>query len=98
MIQLNPPIPLMTPEGPALAHFLLDYGPESDLFWTVFVDGTGECWTFNNRDIRACKNVTLGRGHISGPHRSANSSTGVAAPGSAVAMNGRYHGPAQPVD
>ena len=29
--QLNPPIPLMTPKGRAMAHFLIDYGIENDL-------------------------------------------------------------------
>lgn len=61
MLQLNPPLPMITPKGNALAHFVLDYGPEFDLHWTVFLDSNGECWTFNNREIRACKNITLGR-------------------------------------
>lgn len=30
MLQLNPPLPLNTPKGPALAHFVLDYGPIND--------------------------------------------------------------------
>ena len=52
---------MITPKGNALAHFVLDYGPEFDLHWTVFLERNGECWTFNNREIRACKNITLGR-------------------------------------
>lgn len=59
--QLKPAIPLNTPKGSALAHFLIDYGQESDLYWVCFIDETGECWTFNNKDIRAQKNITLGR-------------------------------------
>lgn len=59
--QLNPPLPLETPRGKGLAHFLIDYGPEFHLMWTVFIDATGECWTFQNPEIRATKNVTLGR-------------------------------------
>ncbi|WP_199099113.1 hypothetical protein [Dyella sp. ASV21] len=61
MIQLNPPLPLATPKGDGYAHFLIDYGPESDLYWTVFITGTGEIWTFANREVRATKNITLGR-------------------------------------
>ncbi len=61
MIQLNPPLPLMTPKGEGLAHVLIDYGPESDLYWTVFITATGEIWTYANRDVRASKNITLGR-------------------------------------
>jgi len=63
--QLNPPLPIRTPKGPALAHFLIDYGPESNLFWVCFINSTGECWTFANPDIRADKNITLGRDYIS---------------------------------
>jgi hypothetical protein len=61
MLQLNPPLPLNTPKGEGFAHFLIDYGPESDLYWTVFITETGEIWTFSNRDVRASKNITLGR-------------------------------------
>lgn len=61
MLQLNPPLPLNTPKGEGFAHFLLDYGPESDLYWTVFITETGEIWTFANREVRASKNITLGR-------------------------------------
>lgn len=60
MIQLNPPIPVMTPNGAGFAHVLADYGPEYDLLWVVFQD-TGECWTWRNSDIRAQKNITFGR-------------------------------------
>ena len=59
--QLNPPIPLETPRGKALAHFLIDYGPEYDLLWVCFDDATGECWTWNNSMIRAQANITMGR-------------------------------------
>jgi hypothetical protein len=65
VIQLNPPLPLDTPKGKGLAHFLIDYGPESHLMWTVFLDATGECWTFQNPEIRASKNISLGRTKIS---------------------------------
>ena len=63
MLQLNPPLPLDTPKGEGLAHVLIDYGPEADLYWTVFINATGEIWTFANRDVRASKNITLGRTH-----------------------------------
>jgi len=61
MQQLNPPLPMNTPKGEGFAHFLIDYGPESDLYWTVFITATGEIWTFANREVRASKNITLGR-------------------------------------
>jgi hypothetical protein len=61
MIQLNPPIPVDTPNGKGLAHVLIDYGPEFDLLWVCFIDQTRECWTFNNRSIKAQPNITMGR-------------------------------------
>lgn len=61
MIQLNPPLPVNTPRGTGLAHFLIDYGLEHDLVWVVFIDDTGECWSFPNPQIRAQKNITMGR-------------------------------------
>lgn len=64
MLQLNPPLPMLTPKGEGFAQFLIDYGPESDLYWTVFITSTGEIWTFSNREVRASKNITLGRTHV----------------------------------
>ena len=61
MLQLNPPIPMNTPKGEGFAHVLIDYGPESDLYWTVLITATGEIWTYANRHVRASKNITLGR-------------------------------------
>lgn len=64
ILQLNPPLPLDTPKGSALAHFLIDYGPESDLYWVCFNDKDGECWTWSNKYIRAQKNITLDRTYV----------------------------------
>ncbi len=61
MIQLNPPIPMNTPKGEGFAHLMLDYGPESDLYWVVMITTTGEIWTYANRYVRGSKNITLGR-------------------------------------
>ena len=65
IIQLNPTMPLITPKGTAIAHFLIDDGIENDLKWVCFQDETGECWTWNNRHIRVQKNITEGRENIS---------------------------------
>lgn len=67
MLQLDPPIPMVTPKGEGFAHILLDYGPESDLYWTVLITETGEIWTYANRHVRAAKNITLGRTHPRAP-------------------------------
>lgn len=60
IVQLNPPIPVMTPKGKALAQLVIDYGPEHDLLWVCFQDD-GECWTWDNTKIRAQTNVTMNR-------------------------------------
>jgi hypothetical protein len=67
MIQLNPPIPLLTPKGKALAHFLIDYGPEEHLLWVCFQNDTGECWTWPNDKIKAQANPTMGRPTVIAP-------------------------------
>jgi hypothetical protein len=61
LLQLDPPIPVETPKGKALAQVLIDYGPEHHLLWVCFQTETGECWTWPNRDIRAESNPTFGR-------------------------------------
>jgi len=61
ILQLNPPIFLNTPKGEGLAHFLIDYSIEDNLYWVCFMQETGECWTFANPEIRAPKNITIGR-------------------------------------
>ena len=68
-LQLNPPIPVETPKGKALAHFLIDYGPEYDLLWICFDDATGECWTWHNHMIRAQDNISLGRKYGGQKHK-----------------------------
>lgn len=62
IIQLNPALPMRHVEkGEFLAHFLHDDGIESDIMFTGFLHDNGEIWTFSNRVLRACKNVTIGR-------------------------------------
>ena len=61
LVQLNPPLPLNTPKGDGLAHFVIDYGPEADLLWVVFMDADGACWTVPNPEIRISPNWTMGR-------------------------------------
>ena len=51
-----PPLPVETPKGHAMAHFLLDYGFEHYLMFVCFVDESGECWVFDNRKVKMQKN------------------------------------------
>jgi hypothetical protein len=55
-VQLNPPLPMQTPKGNGLAHFVIDYGPEAHLLWVVFMDADGACWTVPNPEVRMCSN------------------------------------------
>jgi len=67
ILQLNPSIPVNTPKGTGEAILIIDYGKEDDILWTVFLDETGQCWTFNNKEIRAIKNVSIGRENVETP-------------------------------
>lgn len=59
--RIDPPLPITTPKGKAMAHFLIDYGIEHDLIWVCFQKETKECWSWRNKDIRADDNLTIGR-------------------------------------
>ena len=65
ILRLDPPIALETSRGPGWAHFLVDYSQEHNLFWIVFLDESGECWTFQNTDVRIQTNLTLCRNKTS---------------------------------
>lgn len=64
IIQLDPPLPLETPKGSSLCHFLIDDGIEHNLMWVCFLDDNGQSWTFQTPEIRASKNITWGRINI----------------------------------
>jgi hypothetical protein len=59
--RIDPPIPVLTPDGTGYAHFLIDYSQEHHLMWVVFLDNSGQCWTYENYAIRIQNNPTLGR-------------------------------------
>jgi hypothetical protein len=62
IIQLNPQIPLVVlGKGEGYAVAMIDYSPEYSIYWVCFITATRECWTVPNEQIRACKNITLGR-------------------------------------
>lgn len=60
MMQLNPPLPVRTRDGDAMAHIVVDYGPDFDLIFVCFGQN-GEIWSWRNQDIRAQPNITFGR-------------------------------------
>jgi hypothetical protein len=61
IMRLDPPIPLVTPKGKGWAHVLIDRSQEHHIEWVVFLDENGECWTFQNPEIRIQTNYTMGR-------------------------------------
>jgi hypothetical protein len=73
MLQLNPPIPMVTPRGEGMAVLVSDYGPDFDLLWTVIIgkgDHAGEIWTYPNPQVRGVANFTMGRPRATKPDES----------------------------
>lgn len=62
--QLSPSIPLRSPRASGEAIACIDYGPEHDLLWVIIDDRTGQLWTVKNADVRAYKNVSIGRDSV----------------------------------
>jgi hypothetical protein len=60
ILQLNPSLPLVTNRGVGDAHLVIDYGSEANLLWVVFLRESGQCWCFQNKDVRLEKNITYG--------------------------------------
>lgn len=61
ILQLDPPLPMETSRGAGLAHFMIDYGPESHLMWVVFMNADGACWTVPNPEVRIQANWSMQR-------------------------------------
>jgi len=72
ILQLNPTIPMSTSKGNGQALFLIDYGSEHNIMFTIAIDDTGELWTFDSTKIRMQKNITIGR-ILNNPPLTANS-------------------------
>jgi len=47
-----------------MAYAMIDYGPEHHLRWVCFLLWSGECWTFDNTEIRLWSSLTSGRTDI----------------------------------
>ena len=60
MMQLQAPIPLETPKGDGFAHLVIDYGQEHYLHFVCFLNDSGDCWIFDNRQVRMQPNFTMG--------------------------------------
>lgn len=75
LVQLGETIPVLVvggcgwqgPVGNALAIGWAHYGVEHPLVWVVWMDETGQCWEVPNPNVRARRNITLGRGKPAAP-------------------------------
>ena len=61
ILQIDPQIPLYTPDGYGIALFLIDHGMENDLMWVVGLHGNSQIWTYRNAEVRMIENKVLGR-------------------------------------
>lgn len=71
ILQLNPMIEMSCPRGSGRAAFLIDYGLEGQILWTVFLDN-GEIWTYPNNEVRLKQNITAGRKYENFPKHFSN--------------------------
>lgn len=62
ILELQCPLEVTTPKGKATLRLVIDYGMEANLTWVGFLNANGECWCFENRDIRLVPNITRGTG------------------------------------
>tara|TARA_R100000808_G_C2146305_1_gene154234 strand:- start:2564 stop:2872 length:309 start_codon:yes stop_codon:yes gene_type:complete len=60
MLQLNPPIPVETPLGEGWAQLVIDYSPDFNTIWVVFLTDSGMVKHFDSNDLRVCGNETFG--------------------------------------
>jgi hypothetical protein len=65
LMRLDPPLPLTTPLGDAMAVMVIDEGRDEPLRFVTFVSSTGECWAFAQPEVRLWTNLTEGRTRIS---------------------------------
>lgn len=61
ILQLAPPLPLVTPKGKGDAYFLSDEGQEHATLFLVGLYDSGEMWWFRQDDVRLQSNYTLHR-------------------------------------
>jgi hypothetical protein len=58
ILQLNPPIHVLTPKGDALARLVIDYSPDINTIWVVDLMDTRECIHVDSCEIRFGQNLT----------------------------------------
>jgi hypothetical protein len=61
MLQLNPPIPVVTEKGDGWAYFLKEESMDHHVVWGVVLDDGGEIWWIENPQVKVGHNYTYGR-------------------------------------
>lgn len=56
MLQLNPPIWVLTPRGEGFALLVLDYGPHLNSVWVVHLFESGEVFHVDSAEVKVCGN------------------------------------------
>ena len=59
MLQLNPPINVMTDLGPGNAELAVDYGPDADAYYCVVLDHGPRVW-LKTSECRRATNLSAG--------------------------------------
>jgi hypothetical protein len=59
-LRLEPPIPVVTSDGPGFAIIMTDYSQEHDRLWCVILND-GRFGDYRQSSIRAQTNISLGR-------------------------------------
>jgi hypothetical protein len=61
MLQLNPPLPVLTAKGRGYAYVVQDYSQDHDTVFLVGDNATGELWWVPQYELRLQENVSFGR-------------------------------------
>ena len=67
MLQLNPPIHVMTPLGEGDCLVIMDYGVHVNSVWLVWIFDSGRVSHFDSSDIRVMGNLMYGIPHPEPP-------------------------------
>ena len=67
MIQLNPPIHVLTPLGEGDTLMVIDYGCHLNTVWVVWLFDEGKVTHFDSSDIRVMGNLMYGIPHPEAP-------------------------------
>lgn len=62
IIELRQNVQVDTPKGRGRVWLVTEYGSETEKVLTCIIDESGEIWEFTNKDVKATKNLTFGRG------------------------------------